>query len=361
MVPPNDTQNSIQEEAILRLAAIVESSDDAIFSKTTEGVITTWNKGAERIYGYSAEEIIGKSVDILIPPNRKNDFPLIMSKLKKGERIDHFETQRFTKDGRIIDVSITVSPLKNVQGNIIGASKIARDISEKKALERRKDDFISLASHELKTPVTSIKGYTQILKKLVAKDTDPSVVKYLGKMDQQISKLTNLITDLLDVSKAAQGKLDYKDTQFSLDKTIEGIIEDIQHVTDTHQILFENKIPVTICGDQERIGQVVINLFTNAIKYSPDADRVVVRMEQEGDTVQIHVQDFGMGIPPHARSKIFERFYRAYNEEQPVYSGLGIGLYISREIVARHNGSISVQSILNKGTTFTVSLPLKLV
>lgn len=284
-----------------------------------------------------------------------------MSKLKKGERIDHFETQRFTKDGRIIDVSITVSPLKNAQGNIIGASKIARDISEKKALERRKDDFISLASHELKTPVTSIKGYTQILKKLVAKDTDPSVVKYLGKMDQQISKLKNLITDLLDVSKAAQGKLDYKDTQFSLDKTIEGIIEDIQHVTDTHQILFENKMPVTICGDQERIGQVVINLLTNAIKYSPDADRVVVRMEQDGNTVQIHVQDFGMGIPPHALTKIFERFYRAYNEEQPVYSGLGIGLYISHEIVARHNGSIAVQSILNKGTTFTVSLPLKLV
>jgi PAS domain S-box-containing protein len=357
MAPQNDHHNSIQEEAILRLAAIVESSDDAIFSKTTEGIITTWNKGAERIYGYSADEIIGKSVAVLIPPNRKNDFPLIMSKLKKGERIDHFETQRFTKDGRIIDVSITVSPLKNAQGKIIGASKIARDITEKKALERRKDDFISLASHELKTPVTSIKGYAQILKKLNSEDANPSVVKYLDKMDKQISKLTNLITDLLDVSKAAQGKLDYKDTMFSLDKTIEGIIEDIQHVTDTHQIIFEHKIPVSICGDQERIGQVIINLLTNAIKYSPDADRVVVRMESDAQTIKIRVQDFGMGIPPHAISKIFERFYRAYNEEQPIYSGLGIGLYISHEIVTRHNGSIEVDSKLGEGSTFILSLP----
>lgn len=361
MAPHNHTQDSIQEEAILRLAAIVESSDDAIFSKTTEGIITTWNKGAERIYGYTAEEIIGKSVAILIPPNRKNDFPHIMSKLKKGERIEHFETQRFTKDGRIIDVSISVSPLKNKQGKIIGASKIARDITEKKTLERRKDDFISLASHELKTPVTSIKGYTQILKKLSAEESNPTVIKYLGKMDQQITKLTNLITDLLDVSKAAQGKLDYTDSTFSLDKTIEEIIEDIQHVSATHQIMFENKIPVTICGDQERIGQVIINLLTNAIKYSPDADRVVVRMEQKQDAVRIHVQDFGMGIPAHALPKIFERFYRAYNEEQPVYSGLGIGLYISNEIVTRHNGTISVDSTVNKGTTFTVSLPLGLV
>ncbi len=150
------------EEKSAKLAAIIESSDDAIISKTLESVITSWNESAERMFGYTADEIIGETIYKLIPPDRQEEEPKILARLKSGERVEHFETKRLRKDGRLIDVSLSISPVKDKQGNIIGLSKIARDITEKKLDETRKNDFIGMASHELKTPLTSLSAIIQV-------------------------------------------------------------------------------------------------------------------------------------------------------------------------------------------------------
>ena len=224
-------------------------------------------------------------------------------------------------------------------------------------LEQRKDTFMSMASHELKTPVTSLKGFTQLLKRRVEKQDIEGSSDLLVRMETQIARLTKLIEDLLDVSKIQAGGLEYAEERIAIDALIQDIVETIQHINATHTIHMHGTSHKYVIGDSDRLGQVFINLMTNAIKYSPQATSVDVSMAATNDEVLVGVRDYGVGIPEEHLSKVFERFYRAHDAKQQTVPGLGMGLYIAHEIVKRHGGRIWVESTEGKGATFYVALP----
>ncbi|RWY57111.1 sensor histidine kinase [Mucilaginibacter gilvus] len=533
------TEHKADETKQAVLAAIIESSDDAIISKTLDGIITSWNRGAEKLFGYSEAEVIGKHISILIPHDRLQEEAVIIEKVRNSEKVDHFETIRLNSKGAEIPISLTVSPIKNKKGLIIGGSKIARDISKQKQAETdlqryadnleilnsvgrlisaeldiqsilqkvtdattqltgaafgaffhnlvdkkgesymlytlsgapreafekfgmprntqifhqtfsgagivrvdditkdpryghnhphkgmpeghlpvvsylavpvtsksgavlgglffghpqpgkftseheklisavaahasvaldnaklyeeitllnsKKDDFIGMASHELKTPVTSIQGYLQIVERSLANEDKNKL--FVTKARNQVGKLAALIADLLDVSKIQTGKLPFSYSQFNAEALIAEVIEMMRNSQHSHQILLEQELNnLVINADQQRLEQVIINLVSNAIKYSPNAKEIIVRANATPTSLHVSVQDFGIGIDKSQQGRVFTRFYRVENLAAHM-SGLGIGLYISHEIVNRHNGKIWLQSSPGAGTTFHFEVPI---
>ncbi|HEY0669449.1 MAG TPA: PAS domain S-box protein [Sphingobacteriaceae bacterium] len=364
------TEQKNSEEKHAMLAAIIESSVDAIISKTLKGIITSWNIGAEQIFGYSESEVIGKHISILIPPNRIQEENIIINNIKSGNRVEHFETIRIAKNGREIPISLTVSPIKNSRGQIIGASKIARDITIQnearqklhlynKQLEKinsYKDEFIGMASHELKTPLTSVNLYLQMLQR---SETNEQNKKFITQSVSQLNKLNCLVSDLLDVSKIQSGKLLLRPASFEVNELIYEVAKIMQETNNSHFIEIENDLTNRkfIIADKHRLEQVMINLLTNAIKYSPNSDRIVVSVIDKVEKIKISITDFGIGVPEDQQEKIFTRFYRI-EELGPSYSGLGIGLYISSEIITSHGGHLWVESIPGKGSTFSFEIPI---
>jgi PAS domain S-box-containing protein len=517
------------------LSAIVESSDDAVISKDLNGIILSWNQGAERIFGYNEKEMIGKPVSLLIPKPRLKEEENILSQIRSGNRVKHFETIRVSKTGRMIPISLTVSPIKDMSGKIIGASKIARDISEQveaqkairrnaenlemlnsmgkvileklevkevlqkvtdvttritgaafgaffyntfdqdgeafmvytlsgaplhafeslgmprhtalfkptfsgnevlridditkdprygkneplfgmppghldvksylavpvvsaigeviggllfghpipgrfksehedlvgsiasqaavaldnsklfeeiKALSDKKDEFIALASHELKTPLTTIKGYLQLLSR---NEQETVNALFINKSLDQVAKLNALISDLLDVSKIEAGKLQFNLERFDLRQVLLDVMETFPYSYKTHKITFADPNESCIVyADKLRIEQVINNLLTNAIKYSPNADLVEISMIKQEGKVTVKVKDYGIGLKEQHKKQIFTRFYRA--EGIVNVSGLGIGLHLTKEIIDRHKGTIGVDSKFGKGSEFYFTL-----
>ena len=235
----------------------------------------------------------------------------------------------------------------------------ARLYSEAQKAIGIRDDFISIASHELRTPITSLKMYTQVLQKQLSKKGETSFNHSLSRMDAQLNKLTGLISDLLNISKIELGRLEFQEEWFNLDEVVKEACEAIQQIATKHTIHIEGSIVQPVWGDKDRIGQVVTNLLTNAIKYSPQAQKVVVRLQAEPDNALVSVQDFGIGIDSEHLNKIFTRFYRVSDPEEKTFPGLGIGLYLSCEIIKRHHGSMMVASEKGKGSVFSFSLPYK--
>jgi len=344
-------------EKLLHWAAIIDSSDDAIISNSMDGLITSWNRGAEKLYGYKAEEIIGQPISVLMPSDKKDDFPKIMNQLLKGKSVEHYETRRMTKSGQIIDVSITVSPIRDSTGNIVGASKIARDISDRVENDKRKEEFVSTASHELKTPITSQKVFGELLEHMIEKNGHHQYMPYIKKVNQQTDKLTKLIEDLLIISRIRLGRLNMEVKKMNFDQLVEETVNNERQIL-KHKILLKGKTDKEIPADRDRIGQVLTNLLSNATKYSPDSDKVIVSVKTEGNNVVTSVRDFGIGIEPEYHQKIFEQFFRVNGDEEKTFPGMGIGLHFSREIISRHGGKIWVESEKNKGSTFYFSLPL---
>ncbi|HET8753991.1 MAG TPA: PAS domain S-box protein [Salinimicrobium sp.] len=520
------------EEKQAILSAIVESSDDAIISKNLNGIIMSWNAGAKQIFGYSEEEIIGKSITTLIPKKRLKEEDLIIKNIKNGKKIAHFETIRMDKWGRKIPISLTVSPLKNGSGKIIGASKIARDISDQvkaqkeiekytrnleilnsigksiskkldvkvilqkvtdatttltgaqfgaffynqvdengesanvstisgvtreafeklampcdmkvfnelfsglnvlrlddinkdeayvrpekypliksymavpvtstsgkvigglffghpdagkfkkehedlvtniaaqsaislensklfeevKNLSEKKDEFIALASHELKTPLTTIKGYLQILSK---NEKDEVSEMFINKALYQVDKLDSLVKDLLQMSKAEKGKLEFNIEKFDLRQLLLEIKTTMEYSQKRHKIVTDlGEEPVYIEADKQRIEQAINNLLGNAIKYSPKAFEVFLSLDNRSEEVIISIRDKGIGMKEHEQKHLFSRFYRA--ESNKGISGLGLGLYLSKQIIDRHNGKIMVKSKYAAGSEFSIFLPKKI-
>ncbi len=520
------------------LSAIVESSDDAIVSKDLQGVIMSWNRGAEEIFGYSEAEVLGRSITLLIPEERLHEEEVILEKISKGFKIQHFETIRKHKTGREIPVSITVSPVKDARGKIIGASKVARDITlqreskaamekyiqnletlnsvgksisenldvqeilqrvtdattkltgaafgaffynntgldgdtfrlftlsgaprkafegmpmprhtdlfqptfiekkvvriddvtkhldfgknapfngmprghfsvvsylavpvvsksgsviggllyghpeagvftaehellvvniaaqaavsldnsrlfeQVKSLSDKKDEFIALASHELKTPLTTIKGYLQVLTK---KESDKMSQLFLGKSLYQVEKLNTLVEDLLNMSRIESGQLDFNLEVFDLKEMLEEIVETFSYLSGSHRIVADlGKNKAVIKGDRQRIEQAILNLMTNAVKYSPKAEEIYLDLQVTEAHTVLKVRDNGIGLTAEQRQQLFTRFYRA--ESTKGISGLGLGLYLTKQIIDRHNGKIEVSSEFGKGSEFALSLPLE--
>jgi PAS domain S-box-containing protein len=352
-----------------RLAGIIESSDDAIVSKDLNGIITSWNAAATRLFGYTADEVIGKSIKILIPADRHSEEDEILAKISKGQQVRHYEASRLHKSGRKLKISLTVSPLKNLKGKIIGASKIARDVTEQVAIRKelrrytrelelmnkQKDEFMSLASHELKTPLTSAKAYIQLLTRMVG--PEHSGHNFIGRAISSINRLENLINDLLDVSKIKEGKLTYNAETIRFNEVLVNSIENIQQLTTSHTLLLLGTEDVFVRGDRIRLEQVLNNLLTNAVKYSPDAKHVEVSSHAKDDRLIVSVKDFGIGIPEESIKRLSERYFRLDNDSMR-FPGLGIGLFVSSEILKRHEGTMWIESEVGKGSTFYFDLPL---
>jgi PAS domain S-box-containing protein len=348
----------LAEEKSAKLAAIIASSDDAIISKTLESVITSWNDAAWRMFGYTAEEMIGESIYKLIPEDRQQEEPHILSRLKSGGRVEHFETKRLTKDGRLIDVSVTVSPVKDNQGRIIGLSKIARDITEKKLDETRKSDFIGMVSHELKTPLTSLNALLQVANLKLKDSPDSFLASAMAKSNVQVKRMTAMINGFLNVSRLESGKILIDKHPFDMEALISEVIEEITITVSSHEIRFTPCQPVIVNADRDKISSVISNLVSNAIKYSPKGKHIRVTCAVKNQNIIVSVQDQGMGIKPQDIAMIFDRYFRVESAHTQHISGFGIGLYLSAEIVRQHQGEISVESESGVGSTFYFSLPL---
>ncbi|MFL5694805.1 MAG: PAS domain S-box protein [Ktedonobacteraceae bacterium] len=352
-------EGKLLEAELAKYTAIITSSDDAIVSKTLDGTITSWNHAAERMFGYTAEEAIGQHITLIIPPELYQEEEDIIGKLRQGIHIDHYETVRMRKDGTKVDVSLSISPVKDRAGNVIGAAKIARDITERLELERRKDEFISTASHELKTPITTLRGFTDLLLRRFKRQGMQEEMPMLTRMDAQIKRLTRLVDELLDASKAQAGRLDYEEEPVDLAALLQETVEIMQPISPTHTLIVSETTPAMVMGDKDRLGQVLTNLISNAVKYSPQANQVDLSLTTSDKTVALRIRDDGIGIPKAHQKHIFDRFYRARDSHSKAFPGLGVGLYIAHEIVKRHGGEITVESEEGKGSTFVVSLPLK--
>lgn len=340
------------EEKSAKLAAIIDSSNDAVISKTLSGIITSWNDSAERTFGYSADEIIGQPILTLIPPDLREEEAQILSRLSKGERVDHFETRRITKTGKLIDVSLTISPVKDRDGHIIGLSKIARDITERKQEEQRKNDFVAMVSHELKTPLTALTGYLQLLLMRAKKAGDEFGVKSLIRAEAQTKKMVSMIHDFLSLARMEEGKLQIERREVELHPLIVEIAEDAKFLTSQHTIKLIDCEDVAIFADRDKIAQVLMNLVSNAIKYSPEGGLITLGCEKQTGKVKIYVSDQGIGISPQDQKRLFERFYRVNNNGIKTVPGFGIGLYLVSEILRYHDSEIVVESEENAGSVF---------
>ena len=260
--------------------------------------------------------------------------------------------------GKAYWVLVTAQPIFDEQGQIQLVVCVYTDMTEQKEFEQRKDHFISMASHELKTPLTILSTFTQLLRERFEVEERQDLVLPLSKMDDQINRLTRLVADLLDISKIQAGKLILAQELVDIDELIREVVENLQPTT-THRLIIKGVAERTILGDRDRLGQVLINLLTNAIKYSPQAETVFIRVALMQDALTVSVQDFGIGIAECHQKRIFERFYRVFSEKDSTYPGLGIGLYIAYEVVQRHGGKMWVESVGGKGSTFSFSLPIR--
>jgi PAS domain S-box-containing protein len=344
------------------LAAIVDSSDDAIIGKTLDGTIISWNKGAERIYGYTADEIIGRQISILIPPDRPDELPSILARLARGERIDHYLTKRKRKDGQVIDVSVTISPVQDESGRIIGASAIARDVTAQEEITKEalriREQFISVAAHELRTPLTTLYARVQLVERRLAREGfDPAVVlRDVTLVRQAADRLKTLIDRLLDISRIRSGQLQLERGETDVAAMTQSVASMLAE-TSGRQITLQASDPSEsyhVAIDAVRMEEVVVNLIDNALKYSPPDTAIDVELTSAPDTLRIAVRDHGPGIRMAERSRIFEPFHRSSASGG---AGVGLGLHIAKEIVELHGGTLSVETPADGGSRFVIAMP----
>lgn len=349
------------------LKVILKRIADGVIVRDSKGIIIYTNEAALQIHGLkSSSEMIGltpegytklvKSIsgegDRDISP-QDSTFLKILSG-KSYARGVYKILYKNSKDFKWLNIkSVAIYNRRNELYLIVS---VIQDITSDKQREYFKDEFMSIASHELKTPLTSLKAFTQVLLKNFEKEGNLQAANLLVKMDMQISKLSHLVRDLLDVTKIAEGRLQFHESQFALDELIREVIEEIQPTT-VKAIITKGFTPIHVFADRDRIAQVLINFLTNAIKYSPQGKKVIVHMTTTKDTVTIGVEDFGIGIPTEKQPHVFERFYRETGFKENTFPGLGLGLYIASQIIKRQQGKIWLKSLDGKGSTFFFSLP----
>ncbi len=345
-----------EKEEMLRLI-IDNAVGYAMFMLDKRGNIESWNTGAERLIGYTGREVIGKYFSMFYARDdvtKRKPWKLLAKVVKKGLFEEEF--LQVKKNGTNFWAHITLSAVMSKRGALKGFVQITRNISAERELDRQKDAFIGIASHELKTPITTLSAYTQILEKRLKDDKKNSY--FLSNIKAQTDRLVSLIDDLLNVSRIDSGKLDLNLKKFDLNTLIKKVVVDFQYTTDTHIITEEGILENKVIGDEVLLEQVIINLLTNAIKYSPIANKVTIHLSANHNQAIVAVQDFGIGISKKDISKVFERFYRIRDKEKGRVLGFGLGLYISSEIIKKHRGKIWVESEKGKGSIFYFSLPL---
>jgi len=338
------------------------ATDYAIITFDAAATITTWSKGAELIFGYSEAEATGQHTSLIFTPediaNGIDELELQTARVK-GRAED--ERWHIGKYGNRFFMSGVMISILNDDKTIIGYAKVARDITRRKMLEEQKDEFIKIASHELKTPVTTVKAFTEILLERFEKSEDRQSASMLQTMDGQVTRLTELIRTLLDTTALSTGNIPMKMEMADMNSIISEQIADLEKITKNHRLIYHpgNLRPVAI--DKRLIEQVLINLISNAIKYSPAGSDIIISATENEKEIIVKVKDSGIGIPPAAISKIFDRYFRVLNTYTNSISGIGLGLYIVNSIINRHGGVISVQSKEGEGSVFQFTLPFKQV
>lgn len=370
-----------EEAGARRLVAIVDSSDDAIVSKTVEGVITSWNRGAERMFGWTPAEAIGHHINLIIPEDRRGEEDDVLARIRRGETIDHYETVRVAKDRRLLNISLTVSPLKDSTGRIVGASKIARDITERRRLEderdrllvreqqarleaessnRAKDQLLATVSHELRTPLNAILGWARLLQSGALDEA--ARARAVEIIVRSASTQTQLVEDLLDLSHFASGRMRLAWEKCDMATLVDEALDAVRPAADAKDITLVTELAADvgqIFGAPDRLRQMVWNLAMNAIKFTPAGGHVKVAVMSSGQHVTLVVADDGVGISPTVLSHVFEEFKQEDSSSTRAHGGLGIGLALVKQIVELHGGEVKAQSPgKGKGATFTVTIPL---
>jgi PAS domain S-box-containing protein len=412
------TERKRIEAAAARLAAIVEYSDDAIIGKNLSGMVTSWNAGAESIFGYSAAEMAGQPISRLIPPDRQREELDILERIRRGENVRHFDTLRLRKNGSTIDVSVTVSAIRDSNGIVRGASKVARDISDRKraeeeirrlnaeleqrviertaqletankeleayssavlrdlrvaeAADRTKSVFLATMSHELRTPLNSIIGFTGIVMQGMAGPLNPEQTKQLGMVKASARHLLDLINDVLDLSKIEAGQLEVHAAQFDLRASLERVTASIMPLADSKHLALTCLVSPDLglmVSDQRRVEQIVINLLSNAIKFTASGSVKLSAERAAGfhsspdapsqPVLRLRVTDTGMGIKPDDLLTLFQPFRQIDGGLARQNEGTGLGLAISRRLASLLDGEVSAASEWSKGSVFTVILPLQ--
>jgi PAS domain S-box-containing protein len=350
------------------LTSIVETSSDAIISKSIDGRITSWNQAAERLLGYTATEIVGKPLTTIIPPELHEEEQRNLERLWRGERVEHFDTVRLAKNGRRIEVSLTISPLKNAEGEVVGASKIMRDIRRRKELERRvreehqlKDEFLAMLAHELRNPLAPIRTASEILSHAPADDTLGEIA--VSTIKRQVTHLARLVDDLLDVSRITHGRIELRLHPIDVAGVIAQAVETVEPQlrqkqlrlsvisADAYESLYVN-------GDFARLVQCVGNILSNAAKFTDPGGEISVRTHAENSHAVIQVADTGAGITPELLPRIFDLFVQGDRSLDRTQGGLGIGLAIVRRLVQMHGGEVAAESLgLEHGSMFEIRLP----
>ncbi len=368
--------------AAARLAAIVESCDDAIVGKTLGGIVTSWNGGAERLFGYSAAETIGRSILLIVPPERRDEEAMILSRLCNGERIEHFETRRVAKNGDTVDVSLTVSPIRDAGGVIVGASKVARDISERRRIEEAqnqlmaserhareeaqranllKDEFLSVLSHELRTPLSAIQAWGHLL---AAGRARPEEMRQAGEVIVRNTMVQRrVIDDLLDIGRIVSGRLRVDMELVDPAQLAQAALDTIRPAALARKIRISDSLDpgsTAVRADPARLQQVLWNLLSNAVKFTPEGGSVALAMERDGGDLRFTVTDDGKGIDPEFLPRVFERFAQGDATRSRQHGGLGLGLAIAKQLMELQGGTISAASAgPGLGATFSVTLPLQ--
>ncbi|MBI4012550.1 MAG: PAS domain S-box protein [Candidatus Rokubacteria bacterium] len=352
------TERKRAYETRFQLASIVESSDDAIVGWSPDLRIVSWNPGAERIYGYTAAEIIGRPFPILVPAERQDEVRHLVERLQRGEHLQNYETVWVRKDGQPIDVSVTISATRDEAGRVTGFSTIARDVTERKAIERLKDEFIATVSHELRTPLAAIRGHVELVMDGEAGPVTPLQQEFLGIATQNTDRLAVLINDLLEVEKLEAGKVQIREEPVDVAAVLREVVATFRLEAERKGLAFRDEIAdrLVVIGDRDRLIQVFANLVSNAIKYTTHGE-VGVRASRRDGRVAVVVHDTGLGISAEDRQQLFTKFFRSAESAVRDAGGTGLGLVIAKGIVERHGGSIEVDSEKGIGSRFTVLLP----
>jgi PAS domain S-box-containing protein len=384
------------EERVVQLAAIVESSDDAIAGTTTGGKILSWNEGAERLFGYTAKEMIGQPVAALVPEARMHELGTVARRVNAGEGVEEYQSRGLRKDGTEVDVSLTVSPIFDALRRVTGAAVIARDITQTKRqqsqlqallakervaradaeaahqalaeqnerlreLDRLKDEFISLVSHELRTPLTSIRGYLELLLDGGAGELSDDQSRFLAVVDRNSKRLMHLVGDLLFLAQIEAGKLTLELDEVDFDHVVAEAVEAAKPIADEKGIELRASVePIPLMlGDRSRLAQVLDNLVSNGLKFTGEGGSVDVCVASSNGEAVLEVRDNGIGIAIEEQEHLFERFFRSSEATERAIPGTGLGLTIVKAIVERHEGTIEIESAAGEGTTMRVRLPIR--
>jgi PAS domain S-box-containing protein len=366
-------------ERAAEIAALISTSEDAVIGTSAEGIITSWNRGAELTYGWTADETLGNSLEMIVPEATRHLVGDSHRKLRQGGvTVIRHHAQGLHRDGHVIDVALTVCPLF-AAGRLVAVSTVARDISaavkaeaererllaelaaqneQLRELDRLKDEFVASVSHELRTPLTSIRGYLELLREDLVLDAQST--EMLDIVDRNADRLLALVNDLLFAAQVAAGKLNLQLESVDLADVVNQAVTAAEPRAERAGVTLDSSVAaLTVPADALRVAQVLDNLVSNAIKFTPPGGVVRVELAQRGDRAVLTVADTGIGIPDEEREALFSRFYRAKAATEGAIQGTGLGLAIVKSIVDAHGGSIGFESDIGKGTTFRVELPLE--